>query len=272
MKKVLKVIGIVLVLLILLSFVKNILAKTAISAGVRAITGLQLNIGSMNVGILRTLIGGRDLMLFNPPGFKDRLMIDMPEIYVDYDLGAFLRREVHLERVRLNLKEFVVVKNERGELNLDSLKVVKGSKTSTKRREMEMEAKKMPSFQIDVLELKIGKAIYKDYSSGIPPTIQEFNVNIDERYENINNPYTFGRLVVSRALIKTAIARLANFDLGALNEGLGETLKKAGKIAEQVTGKTFGKGMEAVTEVEDAAKKAAETIKSIFPFEAPKEE
>ena len=52
-------------------------------------------------------------------------MVDLSEIYVDYNLGAIMGGKVHFEEVRLHLKEFVDVKNEAGELNLNSLRAVK---------------------------------------------------------------------------------------------------------------------------------------------------
>ena len=89
----------------------------------------------------------------------------MPEIYVDYDLPAIVKGKVHLTEVRINLKEFMVVKNEKGELNLDSLNVVQ-EQQPRKKRAKEPEPKeegKEPDLQIDVLELKIGKVIYKAF-------------------------------------------------------------------------------------------------------------
>ena len=114
MKKILIVVVILLVATAAVFAAKNVIAQIAVSQGVKAITGLRLDIGSMNVGILKTLLGIKDLKLFNPRGFQDKIMVDMPEIYVDYDLGAFLKGKVHLEEVRLNLKELTVVKNEKG--------------------------------------------------------------------------------------------------------------------------------------------------------------
>ena len=268
MKKSLSIIIVILVILIAFSLVKNLVAKASVSAGVRAITGLKLSIKSMNVGILRTLIGIKELRLLNPPGFVDELMVDMPEIYVDYDLGAFIKRKVHLEELRLNLKEFYVVKNEKGEINLDSLKVVRAKKEE--KAVPEKEKAKMPEFQIDVLELKIGKVVYKDYSRGLPPRVREFNVNINERYENITNPYTFASLIVVKALMNTTIASLANFDLGPLKGEVTETLKKATKITQEAVGKAVEAGKEVGEKAKEAAKEAVEkttdTIKEILPF------
>ena len=126
-----KKLGIILlvlfVIVLVLAFGKNIMIKTALTSGVKAITGLDLEIDKMNIGLLNTLVDIRGLKLLNPKGFKDNVMIEAPEIYVNYDLGGFFKGKAHFEELRFNLKELVVVRNEQGELNLDSLKGVKGT-------------------------------------------------------------------------------------------------------------------------------------------------
>ena len=283
--------AIVLVILIALFFGKNVIIKTSVTAGVRTMTGLKLSIRSMDFGIFKTLIGINELQLYNPSGFVDELMFDVPEIYVDYDLGAFMKGRTHLEEVRLHLKEFIVVKNEAGELNLDSLKVVKeeekevideGKKEKTKTREL----------QIDVLELRIDKVVYKDYSKGTPPKVKEYNVNIDDRFENITDPKTFGRLIIVKALKNTTIASLTNFDLGKLQRGISGTVRKTAEKALETPGRAIEIGKDAgekaretaeekvkkaieaekkagekVKETaEEAVEKAADAIKKILPF------
>ncbi len=283
--------AIVLVLLIALFFGKNVVIKTSVTAGVRTMTGLKLSIRGMDFGIFKTLIGINELQLYNPSGFVDELMFDVPEIYVDYDLGAFMKGRTHLEEVRLHLKEFIVVKNEAGELNLDSLKVVKeeekevideGKKEKTKTREL----------QIDVLELRIDKVVYKDYSKGTPPKVKEYNVNIDDRFENITDPKTFGRLIIVKALKNTTIASLTNFDLGKLQRGISGTVRKTAEKALETPGRAIEIGKDAgekaretaeekvkkaieaekkagekVKETaEEAVEKAADAIKKILPF------
>jgi hypothetical protein len=231
-RKVVTIPAIVLVIIIALFFGKNMIIKTSVTAGVKAMTGLKLSIRSMNIGVFKSLIGINGLQLHNPQGFEDDLMIDLPEIYVDYNLGAFMKGKTHLEEVRLHLKEFIVVKNEAGELNLDSLKVVKaaedekGGEEEAEKGDGAKEKAKMPDIQIDLLALKIDRVIYKDYSKGGSPKVKEFNVNIDERYENITDPQSLGRLIIVKALKNTTIASLANFDIGTLQKGLAETVRK----------------------------------------------
>ena len=228
-------------------------------------TGLKLSIKSMNIGILNTLIGIKGLQLFNPPGFVDKLMVDLPEVYVDYNFGAFIKKKVHLEEVRLDLKEFSVIRNEKGELNLDSLRVVEEKKEEKVEGEegKEEEKAKMPELQIDVLELKIGKVVYKDYSKGTPPKVREFNVNIDERYENIASPRTFISLIIVKALKNTTIARLTNFNLGALQEDVAEKLKETTKKVVETADKAIETGKDVKKKVKETSEKAAEAGKDV---------
>ncbi|MDD5454698.1 MAG: AsmA family protein [Candidatus Ratteibacteria bacterium] len=243
MKKLGIVIIVIVILLVGIVLARDVIAKNAVSTGVKVMTGLNLNIGSINVGIFKSAIGIKNLKLQNPSGFEDKLMVDMPEIYVDYDLGAILNKQVHLEEVKINLKEFTVVKNAKGELNLDSLKVVQEKKTPPSE-----EKREKGEFKIDVLQLKISKVVFKDYSQGKSPKTMEFDLNLDERYENIIDANKLISLIVTRALMNTTISKLANFDLGPLQKEAGEILEGATKAAKEAT------------------EKAAEQIKNIIPF------
>ncbi|MDO8525410.1 MAG: hypothetical protein Q7S07_02860, partial [Candidatus Omnitrophota bacterium] len=217
-------------------------------------TGLTLKMGSFKAGLINTTVDIKNLKLFNPPGFKDRLMIDMPRIYVDYDLPAIIKGKIHLTELRLNLREFIVVKNEKGELNINALKVVQAEK---KREKPAAIGKgKMPEIEIDSLELKIGKAVYRDYSSGVLHE-EEFDLGIDEKYSNITDVYSLVSLVVVRSLYKTSIARLSGFDLGGLEGTLSDTLGTAQKVAGGAAGEVAkGAG--------DAVSKTAGALTDIF--------
>ena len=272
-RKIIIIPAIVLAVLIALFFGKNMIIKTSVTAGVRAMTGLKLSVGSMNVGVFKSLIGINELQLHNPPGFEDDLMIDLPEIYVDYDLGAFIAGRAHLEEVRLNLREFIVIKNEAGALNLDSLKVVEGEGEEVEEEADtgDKEETKMPDLQIDLLDMKIGKVIYKDYSKGTPPKEKIFNVNIEERYENITDPQSFVRLIILKALKNTTIASLANFDLGKLQSGISGAVKKTAEKALEAQVKALDAGKDLIEEkatgtAKETVEKASGAIKKFLPF------
>lgn len=255
-KKLMIAIGVVVVILAL-GLIKDAVVKVSVEKGVEIVTGLKMSIHSFNVGIFRTAVNIRGLKLYNPAGFKDRVMLDMPQIYVRYDLPAIFGGTIHLPEARLNMKELVVVKNEKGELNLNSLKVVSAQKKGqTKKPEEAGSAGKAPNIKIDILKLKIDRAIYKDYSKGGEPNIKEFNVNIDETYTNIDDLNALVGLIVVKALTNTSIAGLANFDVGSLKSSVSNTLAGAQQAAAQATA--------SVAKTEETVKKTTDALKNVL--------
>ena len=259
MKKILIIVAIALVALIVLSSAKDAIIKISVEKGVELVTGLKLRVKSFRVGLVNTLVGIKDLKIYNPRGYPDKIMLDMPEIYVNYDLPAIFKGKIHLEEVRIDMKEFMVVKNKDGELNLDSLKVVEAQKEGKK--PAQKAAGVAPQIQIDNLRLRIGKVIYKDYSQGAKPSVKEYDVNIDEEYKNIKDPYSLVSLIVVKALMNTTIANLTNFDLSGLEGTVSESLKTAQKAVEEVAG-TAKETLKATSEqAQEAAKETQETLK-----------
>lgn len=255
MKKVLIVVITVVAVILFLSLAKDMVIKGAIQKGTELVTGLKLNMRSFNLGIIRSLVAIKEVKLFNPKGYPDKIMLDIPEIYVDYNLPAIIGGKLHLEKMRINLQEFSVVKNEKGELNLDSLKVVQAQKEGKKPEEKG----KAPKIQIDNLELKIGRVIYKDYSRSKTPSVREFDINLNEKYENITDPYSLVSLIVVKALMNTTIASLANFDLGGLKSTVSDTLSSAKKIAGEAASKAQEAAKAGAEKTQEAVQKTAET-------------
>ena len=267
---------------------KNFIAKTALTNGVKLITGLDTQIDGVQVGLFSTAVGVKGLKVMNPSQFSERVMLDMPELFIDYNLSDILKGKIHLEVVRLNLKEFHVAKAADGELNLNSIEAVSSVKKPAQGKPAKPESKPASplNLQIDLLELSIGTVTYTDYAKN-PPAKQTFAVNINERHEHITNPYAFGALLVSRALMRTSIAQLANFDLRGLQTGveaalkdsasqflkqggvLGDALQKQGLGIAERTGKgtvdaAGNAGKEAVGAASDAVKDASGAVKKLF--------
>ncbi len=272
MKKIrLIVIGFLIFVLLIIAG-KNVIVKAALTSGVKAVTGLSLSIKKMKIGLISTLISIDELKLYNPKGFEDPIMVDMPEVYVNYRLGAFLKKKVHLKEVRLHLKEFVVAKNKDGKLNLDSLTSIGAAKEAKEGEEEKKEAAQkkskaaLPQIKIDLLKLKIDKVYYKDYSKGDPPAVKEFNVNVDATYENITDPKALVNIIVGKALANTTISSLMNYDLGLLAEGLKGSVKDAGKIISGLAGNTPDMGKDAGETAMDTIKNTADKLNKLLPF------
>lgn len=249
MKKLLKVIIIIFAVILALLLAKNIIAKVAIERGVEFVTGLKLRVSGFSVGVFKSRINIDDLKLYNPKGFEDKIMVDLPNVYVDYSLPSIFKGKLHLRDIKLNLKEFAIIKNSEGIVNLESLKVVQAQKEESKTKPKP----KAPDIQIDNLELKIGRVIYKDYSKSEKPSVKVYNINIDEKYHNIRNTNAVISIILVKVLSKTAIGGLVNLDL----KGLGS-----------IASDTAGKATKAVGEAGKSITEAAGKLKDSFkmPF------
>ncbi len=269
-----KLLGIVIVAIfaaVLIVFMaRNMVVKTALERGVQAVTGLRLTVEKVEVGVADTSIGIGHLKLYNPVQFEDRVMIDMPEIYVDYDLPAVIGGKIHLNHLRLHLRELAVVRNAAGELNLNSLNVVREEKGE---EPVDPKAKaRVPDMRVDVLTLKVGKVTYKDYSAPGAPVIREFNINIDESFYGINDPDQIVSLIVVRALSQTAIARLTGFDVSMLEGTISDTLGTARRLLDgtveivpDIT-RTTGQVQDLVGDAAEATKRTIQKISETFQF------
>jgi uncharacterized protein involved in outer membrane biogenesis len=251
MKKLVIIIGIIVVIIALLLIFKNVLIKTAVEQGTKRTTGLELTIEDMDVGLLTSRVDITGMQLLNPAGFTDKIMIDISQLLVDVELGSFFKKRAHVQTLALDLKELVVVRNKDRKLNLSALKSVSGKQKKVKKPVDQKEGKKekeAPQVVIDTLILKIGRVVYKDYSWGTKPFTKTFTLGINEIYHDITDPNKLVNLIIVRALQKTNIAQLANFDLGSLKADVGDTLKTVEKAATETGQK----------ELEDLEKSATE--------------
>jgi hypothetical protein len=195
------------ILVVALVLARNQIIKAGAGATIKSISGVDMEIGTLDVGLFRPAVLIKDLKLFNPASFPEKLMMDMPELYVKYDLPSIMKGSVHLPELRVNLKEFVVVKTPTGDININSLQALQPKGEG-----------KPPQIQIDVMELNIGTVVYKEYRASAAPRVTEFKIDLHERYENISDPNALVGLIVSKALRNTTIA------------GISGTLKNAEKL------------------------------------------
>lgn len=209
MNKIVKPFVIVVVALVVLTFAKNLIAKTSAEAVCRAITGLELRIGGFDLSFIRSSVSITSLKLFNPKGYADRVMFDVPDIYVQIERSSILSGAPHLQEVRLHLRELTIVKNKDGQLNVMALK------PQSKKDESGQPAGKAPQIKIDLLNLRVDKVVFKDYT-GASARVQEFPVNLNETYRGITNINALVPLIVQKAIMNTTIASLANLNMGEL--------------------------------------------------------
>jgi len=263
MKKSLNFILVVLVLVGALFFAKNAIAKVLVETGVTAVTNFPLKMQAIDLNFTGQFIKIDGLKLYNPAGFPKEPMVNIPEIYVSFDLAALLKGKVHLPELRFNLEDFDVVRNEKGELNIDKIKAVAEQKPKQPGQTEPSKPAKSPEIQIDLFTLKVGRVQFKDFSTGAP-SVKKFEINLNETFKDITDPKALVRLIVSKALMSTSIAMLTGFDVAGLQASvsglMGASMGQLQGAAGQLGGVTNPGAV--LGSAEQTAKETASALKS----------
>ena len=242
MKKLLKLAAIIVAVFLVLGVVKNGIAQTILTSTLSSVMHVPVKVGSVDLGILSASGRIKNLKVYNPAGFPDRLMLHIPQIFIDLEPGELFQGRAHFKAVKLELKELNVIRDKSGRLNVDAVKPTQTQQEQAKKAEKAKKAGEVAKPQkllIDKLTLSIGRVTYKDYSAGGEPAIQIFDVNIQNReYLNIDNPTALVSVIMFEALTRTTLSKLADLDLHSFKEGgltaLSESLGAVGNSAEAV--------------------------------------
>lgn len=253
MKKILAVVLTVPVIFAGLVVAKDAIIKSAVVMGIQQVTGTAVEIDKFSLGLWAQKIHIEGLRVYNPEGFPEAVLLNVPQVAVDYDLQALLKKTLHLPLLRFNLQELTLVKNREGELNVDFLKVTQKAKDDSKKNEVKKP--EMIPMRIDTMQLTLGRVILKDYSRGKEPKIQVFDVGVrDKTYKNITSANQLATLVLVEGIKPTAIksaavyGAAAFFGVGLIPVGVA-TVLLGNDVADSNYGKNFDQVYRAAVEI-----------------------
>lgn len=209
MRKWQKVLVIIFAVLVGLYIIKDPLVKSAVTTVGSNVVGAKLKIKKFSLGLFTQKVSIKGLQLYNPKGFPNEPLIDIPEITVQYDLPALIGGKLHLPLIVVDVKEMSVVKNKEGVLNVDVLKVAAQPEEKPKETEEQPKEKKESkamAMQIDLMRLNVGQVIFKDYTKGEEPVITVYDVGLrDKEFKDITSAQQMATLIMVQAMGPTAI-------------------------------------------------------------------
>ncbi|MCM8756551.1 MAG: DUF3568 domain-containing protein [Candidatus Omnitrophica bacterium] len=215
MSKRIKIIVLVIVIILGFCLVRDFFIKSIIETVISNLIGTPTRIGSFSLSVVKQSIKISNFKMYNPKGFPQDILIDIPQMGVEYDLGALLKGKVHFKRVDFELKEIAMVKNKEGKLNIDSLKIMEGKSKSTKEKKVEKPQKEI-ALHIDLMNLGIGRIVSKDYSVEGSEAIKVYDINLEKRYENINSLNQLVLLIIAEPLRSAGIQGLKVYTVSLL--------------------------------------------------------
>lgn len=162
------IVGFFLIILLAI-FVSPWMAQALIQSRLSKATALSVNIGGAHFNLTRPRFWIKDLQFFNPKGFPAAPLAQIGEVKAQYaPVSIFLGRP-HFKKVKIDFKEFRLMRNGKGILNLPPVPAGTPSRTT-----------------IDELELNLNTVTYTDLSSG-QPVQQTYSLGLaNSVYRNVN--------------------------------------------------------------------------------------
>lgn len=204
-------------------FLQPVIEKT-----LQGLTGCKVVSENINLNLYRSTVQIQDLLILNSPEFHERIMFDISSLDVDFNVVALLKKETHLNKVKIDIKEVVVVKKSNGSLNLNELTVLKADKRGV--RPAELATEEIPILSIEVLSLTIDKLVFIDYTLNPKGVRKEYVLNIEEKIQNVDNTYLVVRLIVAQAIKKAAIANTLDINVERLTTPLKNIVGYSGNV------------------------------------------
>ncbi len=207
----LKLLIIAAVILFALGILKDQIIKSMVTVAASRVVGAPVHIDGMSVAIIfNQSVRIKGFKLYNPEGFPKGVLLDIPQADIDYDLGAILKKDMHLPRLVLHLKEMTVIRNAQGALNVDALKVAQKDEGPSQPA--------MP-LRIDVATLDLGKVIVQDYSKGEEPKTVTYDIGIHNKtFKNITSAQQLAALVMVQSLGATTLKNAAIYGAASLRD------------------------------------------------------
>jgi uncharacterized protein involved in outer membrane biogenesis len=226
MKKLLVRILVVMAALVVVAFLlRNVIARSAVEAGVKHRTGFPIEIGSVDLGVFGGTIEVQNLKLMNPPEqFPEKMFVDLPKLRVDYHTLSMLTGSPHIKEVSVNVTEVVIVKNAKGQTNAQVLQAkVSPPSAGTTQPKGKEPPKPEPSggahYRVDLVRVHVGTVRIIDYSKGSKPTEKKMTLNKDVVFQDVTESTSITALVM-----RTVFGQVGEV-AGEFVKGLNEATK-----------------------------------------------
>lgn len=260
---------VVLVVLLVLILGRNTIVPAVAKPVLKAMTGLTLEMDKFEIGLLSTKLDIRGLKILNPKDYDDRVMVDLPRLYVDYDLSDMIGGTIHLTDVKFFLTEVMLVKRADGSSNLDGIMKLaqkKSEKPAAKAEPRAETGKAAPEIVLDLVEIKVGKFVSKSYNAAGKADVNEIKINIDKRYENKSVQAIAADL--SQYTFKVLAQMTMNLNLGDMGKALTGTLTSVGDLGLDTAKKTLETGKDVVGNATNVLKDTTKGLSNMIklPF------
>lgn len=232
MKKILFILFMLIIAFILAGAVavyvyKDNIAKKEIAEELEEL-GVAVELGDVSVSILKTTILVTNLTVNNPKGFREKVLAEIPRLFIDFDIRDIWQEEMHFNEIDLDLANLYIEKTEDGKININEITASQNvpGKSKTNNGEAESHHK----YRIDRLILNLGHVKAVDYSHGLMPNQLSLNMNIKNQvFKNVTDISEVAKIIKNKVasehaflglgIVASEVAAVPITGLGLMGEG-----------------------------------------------------
>ena len=218
-----------------------LLLPVYVTSQLQSRTGFDASVASLSCNPITGRLMIRGLVLTNPSAFTTGDFLQLREFHAVGDVWSLFSGRVSLDELTLDVRRVALVRRADGRSNADvfaqnlGIAPAPASKAAATPAPATMAAEPPPpkkQFLIRRLTLRVDQLVLADYS-GVKPDVKEFNLAVDQHYENVTEtkqilvPDVLRR--VSAENLAPMLGRLAPPDFGRT---LGHTVRDAAKTGE----------------------------------------
>jgi len=208
-----------ILLIVVLSFyaLEYYALVTFFEKALKEIISLNLDIGRIRINPYRVSIKMWDLKIFNPEGFGNKVLVDVPFLIMDMKAKTFFQRGIFFNEIHIKIKEVGIIKDKNNVINLSRLKILAPPDGKIK-KPVKTKRKGSP-FLIDRYVIEIDNIRYIDYSKEDGADEKLININVKEEYKNVKDAGNIARVIIYKIFFTGRLGNIG-IDLGRIKKGL----------------------------------------------------
>jgi len=246
MKIAAKVLLVLVILGLLPVFFADRLARKYAVEIIEQQTGFRVDVGDVDVGVYRSRVQVKNLILTNPPEFPHPEALAIREIYIHYDWLSLFQEQVRVKKIRIDVSRVVMVKSRHEKSNLEVLAKIGEQRADEKDgtpkpksppptnkpqttgpSDKRVEEKPERSFKIDELNVKLGELEIRQYRElGNQPSVINVQVNMDRTLYGVTNMQAAVRQLSSDVIMKSGA--------GLFNPAVKDVADKSGDVIDKL--------------------------------------
>lgn len=183
-KWLLRLVAAVVVLAVALVLCRNVLFRQLLVWQIHAQTGFDARIGYLHADLTSPTLRLEDVKVYYPASLGGVTLLELPELYLEYDRSALWRRHVHIPSARLAIREVNVVLGHFGLPLPSSPPTAGGSVTALAGRGLVFDG-------IDRMDFSLGRVNFLTAGANAPTSSHEVNLE-HKALRNLKTPADFG--------------------------------------------------------------------------------